>query len=74
MPNDEYANDPKMRTTVHAAAKRGQAAMFVQRNAKNCEAKRRKWRGERGVNGCFIFFLTFLFVRGPLGFSFLGPE
>lgn len=37
MPNDDYAKDPKMRTAMHAAAKRGHAAMFVQRNTKNCE-------------------------------------
>ena len=34
MPSDEHS-DPKMR--VHAAAKRGHAAMLVQRNTKNCE-------------------------------------
>ncbi|CAE7737599.1 unnamed protein product, partial [Symbiodinium pilosum] len=38
MPNDDYAADPKMKTSVHAAAKRGQAAMLVQRNSKNYEA------------------------------------
>ena len=38
MPNDDYSKDPKMRTPVHAAAKRGHAAMLVQRNTKNCEA------------------------------------
>jgi len=37
MPHDDYAKDPKMRTAMHAAAKRGHAAMFVQRNTKNCE-------------------------------------
>lgn len=41
MPTDDYAKDPKMRTPVHAAAKRGHAAMFVQRNTKNCEAAER---------------------------------
>lgn len=35
---DSYAADPKMKTSVHAAAKRGQAAMLVQRNSKNYEA------------------------------------
>ena len=51
MPSDEYSNDPKMRTAVHAAAKRGHAAMFVQRNTKNCEAFRgfsRLFLGSRG--------------------------
>ncbi|CAE7384626.1 unnamed protein product, partial [Symbiodinium sp. CCMP2456] len=38
MPTDSYAADPKMKTSVHAAAKRGQAAMLVQRNSKNYEA------------------------------------
>ena len=31
MPNDDYAADPKMKTSVHAAAKRGQAAMLAPR-------------------------------------------
>ena len=42
MPDE--ASDPKMRARtqapVHAAAKRGMAAMLVQRNTKNCEARR----------------------------------
>ena len=54
MPNDDYAKDPKMRTAVHAAAKRGHAAMFVQRNTKNCEAWR-AWMSLIVIN-CLNFF------------------